>query len=42
MGRYLKGGEKGSDPGYVSKVVEIWSFKVLMRDETFRVLALDG
>lgn len=41
-GGTCEGGEKGSDSGCVLKVVEIWRFEVLMREETFCILALGG
>lgn len=31
-GRTSKGGEKGSDSGYVVRVVEIWRFWFLMQE----------
>lgn len=39
-GGTCEGGEKGSDSGL--KVVEIWRIEVLMREETFCILALGG
>lgn len=35
-------GEKGSDSGYVLKVVEIANFEVVISKETFHILALGG